>query len=277
MTGGLRAARFICALSFIMSPMRMFANLFALVTAVLVLLAAAWAVALGMAGEQFQTSAQKMWSLRKQSSVTGKRPSAAELSTLEQETAEAIALAPDHGQLRLTQFLIASTSRQMPDGAVIENDALALEAIQAALVRLPHSPVMWAEYALVADRRHSEGRLPGGAARLSHIIQRALTLGPREPNMMLGMLDLGLRNWDELDPGARGTLEQAVSRLNAARRNVAMDIAFRRGRVTELCGMAPMRSHRVCIQAAGAAKAAEAAAAQSADADVAPNATATPR
>lgn len=229
--------------------MRIFVSLF---TALAALLAGAWAVTRGMAGEQFIESGRDIWALRKEAGRTGRPPSAEQLAALERETAEALALTPAHGHLWITQLLIARTYRQPADGSVVENAELADSAVQAALARLPHSPVAWAEYASLADRRLSEGRLPGGAARLGEIIRRALMLGPREPNMMLGMVDLGFRNWDELDAPTRAALTEAIGRLNAARRVAVLGIAERRGRLAEACGLALYRSHSACAEPAAA-------------------------
>lgn len=227
--------------------MRIFVSL---ITALAAVLAGAWAVTRGVAGEQFIESGREMWTLRKEAERTGRVPSVEQLAALERETTEALSLTPAHGHLWITQLLIARTQRQRADGSVVENAELADAAIQSALARLPHDPVAWAEYARLADRRLSEGRLPGGAKRLGEIIRRALTLGPREPNMILGMVDLGFRNWDELDAPTRAALTEAIGRLNAARRDVVLNIANRRGRVEEACGLAPLARHRACAKPA---------------------------
>ncbi|MDX2220923.1 MAG: hypothetical protein SF172_18045 [Burkholderiales bacterium] len=227
--------------------MRIFVSL---ITALAALLAGAWAVTRGVAGEQFIESGRELWTLRKEAERSGRVPSAEQLAALERETAEALAFTPAHGHMWITQLFIARSPRQSADGSVVENAELADTAIRAALAGLPQDPVAWAEYARLADRRLSEGRLPGGAKRLGEIIRRALTLGPREPNMMLGMVDLGFRNWDELDAPTRAALAEAIGRLNATRREVVLNIANRRGRVDEACGLAPLASHRACAKPA---------------------------
>jgi len=219
---------------------------------VLSLLAAAWAVAHGMAGEQFQQSAKSLWAYRKQPDLTGKHPDQAALTALEQDTVRALDWAPSYGQLWISQVLIARTPREAVGGAVVENLPLARQAAEAALVRLPHSPIAWAEYALIADLLHSQQLLPGGAAQVQHVMRRALALGPREPNMILVMLDLGLRNWDEMSAESRAALEKAVAALNSTNKRVAVAIALRRGRDGELCALTAMRSHAACAPPAPA-------------------------
>ncbi|MBL8516636.1 MAG: hypothetical protein JNM76_06675 [Betaproteobacteria bacterium] len=227
--------------------MRIFVSV---ITALAALLAGIWAVTRGVAGEQFIDSGRDVWAVRRDAERTGRAPAAETLAAMERDTAKALALTPAHGHLWITQLLNARTYRQGADGSVVENPGLAEAAIHSALARLPHDPVAWAEYASLADRELSEGRLPGGSARLGETIRRALTLGPREPNMMLGMVDLGFRNWDELDAATRAALAKAIGRLNAARRELALGIAYRRGRLADACGLAPFASHRACAKPA---------------------------
>lgn len=219
---------------------------------ILSLLAGAWAISFGMAGEQFQQSAKALWDYRKHPNVTGKHPDQAALTALEQDTARALDWAPSYGSLWINQVLIARTPREIAGGAVVENLPLAIEAAKAALVRLPQSPIAWAEYALIADLLHSQQQLPGGAAEVQRVMRRALALGPREPNMILVMLDLGLRNWDELNAESRAALEKAVAALGSTNKRVAVAIALRRGRDGELCALAAMRSHAACAPPAPA-------------------------
>lgn len=211
-----------------------------------------WAIRHGAAGEQYHASARQLWDIRRQAYQSGKPPDAATLAALEADVSRTLDATPTHGALWLNQALIARTARLNESGAVVENATLARAALEAALVNQPQSPIMWGEYASLADLLHSQKQLEGGTARLNQLMRRALTLAPREASVQLTMWDLGWRNWDELEPATRTALEQALGTFNAQRQAGVLRLAERRGRVEEACALTALRSAPVCV-----AKAAE--------------------
>lgn len=209
-------------------------------------LAGAWAYFHGAAGEQYHSSARQMWEIRRQAAQSGVKPDATTLTALEKEVDRALRMTPNYSALWLNQALIARTGRLSEGGAVIENLALARSALEAALVNQPQSPTIWAEYAVLADMLNSQKQLEGGSARLNSLMRRALAFAPRETNVHLTMLDLGFRNWEELEPATRTALERALTALNAERTTAALQVAQRRGRMDEACAFPALRATTAC-------------------------------
>jgi hypothetical protein len=209
------------------------------------------AVMHGAASEQFLQLARTRDQLWRSSHATGITPDQATVNELEQVAARAIALAPSHGWLRVHQLYLARMPRQQSDGLVTENTDLARAAAEAAVVRHPHSPVAWAGYALLADQLHSRNQLEGGSTRLNQVIRRAITLGPREPDALLAMINLALRNWETLDAETRLALDTAITTLTPLHSQAIFAQALDRGRVTELCGHPRWKRHGLCAGQAG--------------------------
>jgi hypothetical protein len=102
-----------------------------------------------------------------------------------------------------------------------------------ALELRPTSPYDWANIAA------AEYKIGDTGAAFERAIVRAAQLGPSEPAVQRTVADYGLAVWNDVQPGTREAIEQAVA--NGMRRNPKemLQIAERRGRLAVACRMLP--------------------------------------
>jgi hypothetical protein len=136
--------------------------------------------------------------------------------------------------------------------ASVQTDPVAAyEAIKGAVVSYPTVPFMWMELLRHADGLYVEGKLPEGKVLMERALERAVSLGRHEVQVLATVADIGFANWSIFDaPTQLRTLEAAKS-LAEVQPEMAVSIAARRGKLELICSDSRVARQKPCIAVGG--------------------------
>jgi hypothetical protein len=214
----------------------------------LLLVASVFSARFGLADEAVAGVNGRLYALSKARIDTGDVPPLATMEALDREMASALALAPRNGFYELAHLRLLRTPRQSAEGVVQENLSAAIASAKRAVVHLPHSPYAWGDYAILADRLHAQGELPGGVAELRRALRASVALGRREPTVAAVVLDIGLANLAVLDAETTASVGRALDLLAGLAPARALEIAAFRGAKSVVCAHPSMRKYQGCAR-----------------------------
>ena len=208
--------------------------------------ASALAVAHGLADEIVGDINGQLYELSRNQARTGAVATAAAVAELTAEANTAIKLAPGNALYWDVLARVDYFPRSTATGAVVTDHEGAYAAAKAAVVRQPSSAYTWASFAYASDQLLTRGMLPGGQAALEQALNRATTLGGREPHVLRIVVDMGLANWDTIGAATRSSVQSAMRNLAVHHPADIIAIAANRGRLAQACETKRLATQKTC-------------------------------
>jgi hypothetical protein len=189
----------------------------------------------------------KLYEANKVLSASGVNLADSSWRGLEAQAERAVRIAPHNGYYWNALARVYYVPRTVGGTAISPNYLAAYQAARKAVVALPSSGYAWLSLAYASDHLFAQNQLPGGKAAMEQAITRTLILGSHEPQLLGGVIDLGLANWPNLGAAAKQDVLRAVAHLSQQNKGDVMAIADRRGALPMVCAEKILASHRVCM------------------------------
>ncbi len=166
---------------------------------------------------------------------------------LQAEARFAVRQAPQNGHYWGALARVYYLPRSVGQTAVSPDYMAAYEAHRHAVVAQPSSGYAWSALAYASDHLFAQNQLPGGKAALEQALVRAAALGAREPQVLRGVVDLGLANWPVLGAATKQDVQRAVNHLALRHSGDVLFIANQRGALPIVCAEQALALQKVCM------------------------------